>query len=159
MFIFGAFYYLSMYKQNNKKISLKKGYIFGIYCTCERLWWFCRTEWFLLQHFGWVGSKFGLFFQMCVFFFNLNRKKIIAYENICNWYNRIYCMKQSPVIIEIKSRYLNSLWQEHSKADPALGYLYTYTYSAISKFHKGTEGQSNEVMLHICKYNLQLLWA
>lgn len=142
MFIFGAFFYLSTYKQNNKKISLKKGYIFGIYCTCERLWWFGRTEWFLMQDFGWVGSKFGLFFQMCVFFFNLNRKKIIANENICNWYNRIYCMKQSPVIIEIKSRYLNSLWQEHSKADPAPGYLYTYIVSLESSI----KGQRGKVM-------------
>lgn len=143
MFIFGAFYYLSMYKQNNKKISLKKGYCFGIYCTCERLWWFGRTEWFLMQHFGWVGSKFGLFFQMCVFFFNLNRKKIIANENICNWYKyKTYCMKQSPVIIEIKSRYLNSLWQEHSKADPAPGYLYTYIVSLESSI----KGQRGKVM-------------
>lgn len=144
MFIFGAFYYLSMYKQNNKKISLKKGYSFGIYCTCERLWWFGRTEWFLMQHFGWVGSKFGLFFQMCVFFFNLNKKKkIIANENICNWYKyKTYCMKQSPVIIEINSRYLNSLWQEHSKADPAPGYLYTYIVSLESSI----KGQRGKVM-------------
>lgn len=37
--------------------------------------------------------------------------------------------------------------------------IHKQIYSAISKFHEGTEGQSNEVMLHIYKYNVQLLWA
>lgn len=36
MFIFGAFYYLSMYKQNNKKISLKKKAIVSVFTVPVR---------------------------------------------------------------------------------------------------------------------------
>lgn len=143
MFIFGAFYYLSMYKQNNNKFLLKKAIVL-VFTVPVR-----GFDDLAGQNGSWCSTLAGLARNLacsfkCVFSSStLIKKKIIANENICNWYKyKTYCMKQSPVIIEIKSRYLNSLWQEHSKADPAPGYLYTYIVSLESSI----KGQRGKVM-------------
>lgn len=54
-YIFGAFYYLSMYKQNNKNLPLKKRAIFSVFL--KYLWgaWMISQDRMVLDAALWLG--------------------------------------------------------------------------------------------------------